>query len=299
MSEVFLASDTVNKCIQPYSSEETCVPISVAGNRVYTCTEIAQEQYVLGKLLPLSPPSLPQPHHSQGLGEPRRFGHGVETTEAQHAWMPWVCFFNGSEPFSHFFSFLVVLHLIQFLSWAHIAMRAPLSSQRLERPPGAENGLLERTRSALPMQQGRGRVAGLHSSPIQHPLGSAAELVTDDNLFLALVPSKLWQEQGRKLGDGWGCNPSGEPAAGSDSETDHSPWRSAGTEWAEEPRLCHHGGQSSSMGLVLENTFSQSVMKSLHPSALLHAKGIVAPGSWLNMPGKRPNGWIVAKTNTR
>lgn len=87
-------------------------------------------------------------------------------------------------------------------------MRAPSSSQRLEKPPGAENGLLERTRSALPMQQGRERVAGLHSSPIQHPLGSAAELVTDDNLFLALVPSKLWQEQGRKLGDGWGCNPS-------------------------------------------------------------------------------------------
>lgn len=143
------------------------------------------------KLLPLSPPSLPQPHHSQGLGEPRRFGHRVETTAVQHTWMPWVCLFNGSEPSSHFFSFLVVLHLFQLFSWAHIAMRAPSSSERLEKPLGAENGLLERAGSALPTQRGRERVAGLHSSAIQHPLGSAAELVTDDNLFLASVPGKL------------------------------------------------------------------------------------------------------------
>lgn len=59
MSEIFLASNTVNKCIQSCLSEETFVPGSAAGNHVYTCTEIAQDHYVLAKLLPLSPPSLP------------------------------------------------------------------------------------------------------------------------------------------------------------------------------------------------------------------------------------------------
>lgn len=68
MSEVFLASRTANKCIQSCLSEETFVPSRAAGNHVYTCTEIAQDHYVLVKLLLLSPPSLPQLHHSQGLG---------------------------------------------------------------------------------------------------------------------------------------------------------------------------------------------------------------------------------------
>jgi len=116
MSGVFLASDTVNKCIQPCLSEETYVPSSAAGNHVYTCTEIAQEQYVLVKLLPLSPPSLPQPHHNQGLGEPRLFGHGDETTQVQHTWMPQVCLFHGSEPSSHSSSFPVALCLLSFFS---------------------------------------------------------------------------------------------------------------------------------------------------------------------------------------
>lgn len=114
MSEFFLASDTVNKCIQPCLSEETYVLISAAGTHVYTCTEIAQEQYVLVKLLPLPPPSLPQPHHGQSLGEPRLFGQGVETTQVQHAWMPPVCLFSGSEPSSHSSSFPVVLCFLSF-----------------------------------------------------------------------------------------------------------------------------------------------------------------------------------------
>lgn len=68
MSEVFLASNTANKCIQSCLSEETFVTSRAAGNHVYTCTEIAQDHYVPEKLLPLSPPSLPHPYQSQGLG---------------------------------------------------------------------------------------------------------------------------------------------------------------------------------------------------------------------------------------
>lgn len=57
-----------------------------------------------------------------------------------------------------------------------------------------------------PFGEVRERVAGLHSSPIQHPLSSTTELVTDDNLLLASIPSKLWQEQRGKRGDCCRCN---------------------------------------------------------------------------------------------
>lgn len=293
MSEVFLASDTVNKCIQPCLSEETYVPISAAGNHVYTCTEIAQEQYVLVKLLPLSPPSLPQPHHGQGLGEPRLFGHGVETTQAQHAWMPRVCLFSGSEPSSHSSSLPVVLCLLSFFSWAQIILGAPSSCETLEKPWGAENGLLERAGNALPMQRDRERVAGLDSSPVQHPLSRAAELVTDDNLLLALVPSKLWQEQGGKRGDCWrcGCFPRCRPAAGSDSEARYGP--AGGLLARSEPRSqgsARGGGRSSSTGLLQETIFSQILLKPLHPKCMLR-KGIATAGSRHIVPGKGPKCW--------
>lgn len=111
MVEVFLASGTVNKRIQPCLCEETYVPISAAGNHVYTCTEVAQEQNVLVKLFPLSPPSLPQPADGQGLGELKLFGHGVGTIQVPHAWMPRICLFSGFFPSSHSYYFPIVLLL--------------------------------------------------------------------------------------------------------------------------------------------------------------------------------------------
>lgn len=72
LSVIFLTSGRVNKCIQPYLCEKTYVPISAAGNHVYTCTEVAQEQYVLVKLLPvpsLSPPTSrwPRPGRAEAV----------------------------------------------------------------------------------------------------------------------------------------------------------------------------------------------------------------------------------------
>lgn len=44
------------------------------------------------------------------------------------------------------------------------------------------------------------------------------------------------------------------------------------------PGSACRGGQSSGTGIVLENVFSQSVLKSLNPKCTLQ-KGIAAPGS--------------------
>lgn len=44
------------------------------------------------------------------------------------------------------------------------------------------------------------------------------------------------------------------------------------------PGSACHGGRSSDTGLVLENIFSLSVLKSLNPKRTLQ-KGIAAPGS--------------------
>lgn len=151
MSEVFLASNTVNKCIQCCLSEETFVPSTAAGNHVYTCTEIAQDHYVLVKLFPLSPPSLPHPQHSQGLGYSRLFGHRIETTQVQPAWMPLPCLLSDSERSSHSSFFPVILCLLSFFPHAQITVGAPSFSESLENTPGAAFG--------------RGQGAALHSHP--------------------------------------------------------------------------------------------------------------------------------------
>lgn len=136
MSEVFLESDTVNKCIQP------CLPISAIGNHVYTCTEIAQEHYVLLKLLlcplPLSTnPTTVKAWESQGyfstglkLHKCSMFGcHGSVCSVALSTLLL-------PPPFWLFFAPLI-------FSWVQIAMGAPFSSKSLEKCLGAENDLLE------------------------------------------------------------------------------------------------------------------------------------------------------------
>lgn len=145
----------------------------------------------------LSPPSIHQPHHSQGLGEPRLFLYRVETTQVQHVWMPWVCLFSGSEHSSPSSSFLVVLCSSHFFLGPD-CNGSSFFLQKSGEMPGSRK---------WPFRVNREQAAGLQSSSIQHPFGSTAELVTDDNLLLALVPSKLWQEQEGKWGDGWRYNP--------------------------------------------------------------------------------------------
>lgn len=64
------------------------------------------------------------------------------------------------------------------------------------------------------------------------------------------------------------------------------------------PSSACHGDQSHSTGLVVENIFSQSVPKFLHPKCMSQ-KGFAAPGSWHIKPGKGPKRRIAVKINTR